>query len=312
MRVVDLFSGIGSVHLACRSVHGASVVLASEKDPDAAAVYRRNFGMESLGDVNELEQLPDHDVIFAGFPCQSFSKLGTGGGFDHPILGGFFRKVLDLATTNRTRCVVMENVRQFMSLEERRDVVSHAFGEAGYHVAHRFLNALDFGLPQMRERVFLVAFRTEDDLGRFEWPDPRALTTTTLEDLLEPDEAVDPKVWASERVVRDVRTLAHENSQATAEYQGKRSIWALNRSNRVTVRPYARTLRAKPSFNYMLVDGMRRPTEREMARLQGFPDEFVFDHVKSYKTMQRLFGNTIPLPFTKGILQSVARVVAAV
>ena len=238
-----------------------------------------------------------------------FSKLGNRRGFDDDSKGSLFFKVVDLATVHGTRCIVFENVRQLMSVASRRNVVVGRLEEAGYTVSHTILNALNHGVPQRRERAFVVAFKNAHDHARFVWPAPSPRDEIPSLDALLDDDEGHERYRASARVVRAMRLLAAD--QTEQKRGGNRCMWTLNRTDHVSIRPYALCLRATPSYNYMLVDGVRRPTERELARLQGVPGGVHVRQRRGYKKMQRLFGNTIPVPLVRSVLQSVAKAMCA-
>lgn len=299
MRIVDLFSGIGAFHIAARRVDPTTdCVLACDICPRARAVYERHFGRRPEEDVRDLERLPEHDVLCAGFPCQSFSVMGSERGLQDATRGGLIWETLRLAETASPPCIVLENVRRLSTLDNGRvlEMIVRKLEAIGYTTRSKVLSAMDYGLPQRRQRLFIVAFRDRNVAERFEWPMPVG-HMASLEDLLEGD--VDDKYFASEHV----RTLTNRRRGAKADDPRNR-VWITDKGNRVSHRPYALTLRSDPSYNSMLVDGQRRFTEREMLRLQGFPEEFDLDGL-SYTAARALIGNSVPVPILTGIFESV-------
>jgi DNA (cytosine-5)-methyltransferase 1 len=158
----------------------------------------------------------------------------------------------------------------------------------GYHVSFKVLNALDYGLPQKRERVFIVGFR---DNINFYWPD-KSNKRKTLDDILEKN--VDQKFYASEEI-KQKRLSMKEKSTVT-------TIWHENIAGNISVYPYSCALRAGASYNYLLVNGERRLTEREMLRLQGFPEQFKI--VCNYSQTRKQAGNSLPVPVAGAILKN--------
>lgn len=176
-------------------------------------------------------------------------------------------------------------------------VLLDTLSESGYIPKHKVLNALHFGVPQTRERLFIVAFREEEDALRFAWPEEEG-RVPKLEDVLEAD-PVPEKYFAS----------SSEAEKAERQSKGVRipgrSVYYTNKSRLTTVKPYARCLRSNPSYNYMLVDGVRRFTEREMLRLQGFPEDFSLSG--RYCRVRHQVGNSIPVPVAKAVLLAVIK-----
>ncbi len=180
---VDLFSGIGGFHAGLAG-YGMRCLLACEIDPGCRAMYRLNYpGVPIHNDVRTLHDVPPHDVLTAGFPCQSFSISGSRGGLgdDRGIL---FREVVRIASKHRPKVVLMENVKHLLQIDGGRamETIRKEFDAIGYSFQHALLNLADFGVPQARWRVYMVAIAG----GALSWtppiPDPEA--TPTLRDFL--------------------------------------------------------------------------------------------------------------------------------
>lgn len=298
MRIVDLFSGIGAFHIAASCVDPTTeCVLASDICPRARAAYEKNFNVRPEKDVRDLKELPEHDVLCAGFPCQSFSVMGSERGLDDVKRGTLIWETLRLAETVCPPCILLENVRRLSTLEDGAvlKTILNALEQIGYTVRWRVLSAMDYGLPQRRHRLFIVAFWDIEVAERFEWPARRSMVP--LEALLESD--VHEKYYASDHV----RRLTFERRGPNAADKRNR-VWITDKGNRVSHRPYALTLRSDPSYNNMLVDGERRFTEREMLRLQGFPEEFDLGGL-SYTAARALIGNSVPVPVLSALFESI-------
>lgn len=178
LRFVDLFSGVGGFHLGLARL-GYTCVLASEIDEELRDVYLANFGLEPEGDIKALtgspERIPDHDILCAGFPCQPFSKAGSQLGYDDPVSGDLFDEVMKVVRLRQPRYIMLENVPNFERHDKRRTWVraENALESAGYSVDKRLLSPHQFGIPQIRERLFIVAARRESGgLSAFAWPTP--------------------------------------------------------------------------------------------------------------------------------------------
>ena len=288
----DLFCGIGGFHLAAASF-GMRCAFACDIDEDAQDAYEANFGVRPEGDILDLrsDAVPDHDILFAGLPCQPFSIIGKRGGFKDSR-GNLFLEAARIVAAKQPRAVVIENVRQFTTIQNGqvlRCVIS-TLEALGYSVHWKILNALDFGLPQKRERVFIVAL--DIPLESFPWPEG-GVPMKPLSEILEEDP--DESVYASERI-RKARKAAHRSDIRPA-------IWHENKGGNVSSHPYSCALRAGASYNYLLVDGVRRLTSRELFRLQGFPDRYCIPDRPG--VCRRLTGNSVAAPVVRALLESV-------
>jgi DNA (cytosine-5)-methyltransferase 1 len=173
MRFVDLFAGLGGFHLALRSL-GHHCVFASEIDDRLRVTYWKNFGIRPAGDIRNVKasEIPPHDILCAGFPCQPFSKAGAQDGFDDPELGGLYRDILRIIQHHEPKYVVMENVPNLRNHDDGRtwSRIETALRTAGYDVRIGELSPHEFGIPQIRQRVYIVAARRS--LEQFAWPEP--------------------------------------------------------------------------------------------------------------------------------------------
>lgn len=289
---IDLFAGIGGFHLAADAL-GGKCLFASEIDAEAKKAYYANYGIMPNGDITKIsiEEIPDHDVLLAGFPCQPFSIIGNRLGFDD-IRGTLFFEIARILKAKKPSIFVLENVKQLSRHNHGKtlNTILNTLKELEYLVRWDVLNALDFGLPQKRERTIIVGFL--NPAVDFSFPCPRI--TGRLEDILEPDEMVDDKYFASERIIKK-RLDKHQS-----EY--KPGIWHENKSGNITSYPYSCALRAGASYNYLLVNGVRRLTPREMLRLQGFPDTFKI--VCNDSQTRKQAGNAVPVNVIKTVLEA--------
>ena len=288
---IDLFAGIGGFHQAAKSL-GGKCVFASEIDSEAKRAYVANYKLVPHGDITEIDEksIPDHHVLFAGFPCQPFSIIGSRLGFDD-IRGTLFFEIVRILKEKKPQIFVLENVKQLSRHDKGKTlkVILKSLKDLGYNVYCDILNALDFGLPQKRERTIIVGFLNQK--VKFSFPNPKI--TGNLKDILEPDESVDPKFFASERII-EKRLARHES-----EYNP--GIWHENKSGNISSYPFSCALRAGASYNYLLVNGRRRLTPREMLRLQGFSDDFKI--VCNDSQTRKQAGNAVPVNVIKAVLK---------
>jgi len=288
---VDLFCGIGGFYIAA-SRNGGKCVFACDIDYDARIVYEANFGIRPLGDITKIPNnvIPSHDMLCAGFPCQPFSIMGNRRGFDD-VRGTLFFEIVRILQVKKPNYFVLENVKQLSTHNKGKTLarIIEILKEIGYFVDWKILNALDFGLPQKRERIIIVGFR---EPITYNWPKRRA-KIKSLNEILEKN--VSKKYFASKRI-REKRKNAHKSRFDPA-------IWHENKSGNISSYPYSCALRAGASYNYLLVNGERRLTPREMLKLQGFPDTFKI--VSSDSKVRKQAGNAVPVPIIEEVIREV-------
>ena len=291
-RFIDLFAGIGGIRLGFESV-GGECVFSSEWDKYAQDTYEANFGERPQGDITQIkpETIPEHDILLAGFPCQAFSICGDRQGFSD-TRGTLFFNIEEILKIKRPYAFLLENVKNLKSHARGRTfqtIIKH-LEKLGYYVHHKVLNSLDFGIPQKRERTFIVGFR---DNIKFYFPKPLD-TKPNLASILENDFEVDKRYFASP-TIRKNRLLKVKANYPTP------SIWHENKSGNISALQYSCALRAGASYNYLLVNGIRRLTPKELLRLQGFPDNFKI--VVPYTQIRKQTGNSVTVP----VIEAVAR-----
>lgn len=278
-------------------------VLSSDIDNSAQDAYEANFGERPIGDITKVNErdVPDHDILLGGFPCQAFSIIGSGKGFDD-TRGTLFFDVARILKEKRPRAFVLENVKQLRGHDHGRtlETILKTLDELDYWVDYRVLNALNFGLPQKRERILIVGFQRGTQ-GNFNWPKPKSVIPP-LEKYLENNEDVAEEYFASKKIV-DARKRMSKGKQIPPG----RSIWHENKSGNISALPYSCALRAGASYNYLLVDGIRRLTMREMLSLQGFPKSFKI--VCNYSETRKQAGNSVPIPMISAVVAEVLAVI---
>ena len=291
----DLFCGIGGFHYAAASL-GLRCVFASDIDEDACAQYEHNFGLRPEGDITAIKaaNIPDHDILFGGFPCQPFSIIGRQDGLADRR-GTLIYEVVRILRQKRPRAFVLENVKQLASNKggNTMHIILSALAAAGYDCGMRILNALDYGLPQKRERAMIVGFR-DCSLAAFSWPEAER-NRMTLTDILETEP--DRRHYASERI-RVSRQAMHAPNTTP-------SVWHENKGGNISSHPFSCALRAGASYNYLLVNGERRLTPREQLRLQGFPEQF--EVIGNDSQIRKQTGNAVPVPMARAVIREVLR-----
>ncbi len=295
IKFIDLFCGIGGFRVAfeeaCNeNLIASKCVFSSDIDEFCQESYEANFGERPHGDITKIHEseIPDHDILFAGFPCQPFSIIGQMKGLND-TRGTLFFDIARIIEHKKPTAFILENVKQLVGHDNGNTlkVIVKTLIDLGYFVQYRVLNALDYGLPQKRERVVIVGHK-EPIL--FTFPDP-VRRYKDLSEILE--ENVDEKHFASDYIQKK-----RKDSHKPLFFP---SIWHENKSGNISSYPFSCALRAGASYNYLLVNGERRLTPREMFRLQGFPDSYKI--VVSDGQARKQAGNSVPVTMIKAVIQ---------
>lgn len=294
---VDLFAGIGGIRIPFTEL-GGKCVFSSEWDKAAQISYSYNFGEVPFGDITKInsDSIPKHDVLLAGFPCQAFSIIGKMKGFAD-TRGTMFFEVARILQHHQPKAILLENVKQLVSHDGGKTfkVILDTLVELGYSVKWKILNALDFGLPQKRERVIIVGFKSAAACEQFNFDfEPIAYN---LASVLEDDKNVDSSLFASDMIL-DKRRKRVEGKNVFYP-----SVWHENKSGNISILPYACALRTGASYNYLLINGYRRPSSRELLRFQGFPEKFKIE--VSHQEIRRQTGNSVAVPMIRAVAKKI-------
>jgi len=290
---IDLFAGIGGMRIGFESV-GGKCVFSSEWDLLAQKTYAANFGEQPFGDISKIDEadIPDHHILLAGFPCQPFSIIGKQKGFAD-TRGTLFFEIERIIQAKRPTVVLLENVKQFRTHNNGQTckIVLDKLYQLGYHTHMAVLNALDYGVAQKRERTFIVGF---DKPLVFRFPPPY-LHRPHLKNVLEEDNSVDKRLFASDVICK--KRLQRVGEQGKEPFYP--SVWHENKGGHIGMHPFSCALRHNASYNYLLINGNRRPTGREMLRFQGFPESYriVVDHA----AIRAQAGNSVAVPVITAI-----------
>ena len=286
---IDLFAGIGGVRIAFERA-GGTCVFTSEWDEHCQKMYKVNFGEKPHGDITEIHaaEVPDHDILTGGFPCQAFSIIGDKQGF-MDTRGTLFFDIERILEAKQPKAFLLENVKQLTTHDKGRtfSVILERLEDLGYFIHYKVLNGLDFGVPQKRERIILVGFKKNYP---FDFP-KRGLQSKTLSDVLESDRNIDEKHLLSDYFRKKIkRNLRVQNKKIVS----RPVVLHENKSGNIGIHSFSCALRANGSHNYITVNGERRLTPREMFRLQGFPDTFKIVVPDSQARKQA--GNSVVVP----------------
>ena len=317
-RFIDLFAGIGGFRLALQNL-GGHCVFSSEWDESAQKTYAANFGEKPHGDITQeaiKQQIPDSfEVLCAGFPCQAFSIAGRRGGFED-TRGTLFFDVAEIIRCKQPQAIFLENVKGLRSHDKGQTlatILNVLRNDLNYFVPEpQIINAKDFGVPQNRERIFIVGFHNSLNISTFQYPKPNE--NRVFFDAVKEKEVVSAKYYLSNRYLTTL--INHKQRHANKGNGFGYEIIADNGiANAIVVGGMGRERNLV--YDHRLVDftpvthitgeinreGIRKMTPREWARLQGYPDNFqiVVADASAYKQ----FGNSVAVPAIQATAQQI-------
>lgn len=299
---IDLFAGIGGIRQAFQK-HGGYTVFSSEWDKFAQTTYRINFGEIPDGDITQIDEndIPEHDILLAGFPCQPFSQAGLHKGFED-ARGTLFFDVARILKAKRPKAFMLENVKQLRGHDKGRTikVILEVLDELNYYVPEpQVLNAYHFGKPQNRERIIIVGFNKDylpEGYKEFLYPVGKVDDTVCVGNILE--ENVGDRFTISDKLY-----AGHLERRKKHEEKGNGFGFCLfNKDSKYTSTISARYY--KDGSEALIEQEGKNPrmlTPRECARLQGFPDKFIIpvSNARSYKQ----FGNSVCIPVIEAVAE---------
>lgn len=301
---IDLFAGIGGFHIALESM-GGKCVYANEWDKYAQEVYKENFNILPEGDITRVDakSIPNHDITCAGFPCQAFSISGKRLGFNDSR-GTLFFDVARIVREKRPKVVFMENVKNFSTHDNGRTlaVIKATMKELGYSFHSAILNAVDYGIPQKRERIYMVCFREDISDKYFSFPKPFKLTRHLEDFLLDDNITKDLIVDRSDIYYNNIEDNTYSNKSIRLGIvnkggQGERIYSA--KGIAITFSAYGGGVFAKTG-GYLINGKPRKLHPRECARLMGYPDTFKLSSNKNQAYKQ--LGNSVVVDVLQYIL----------
>ncbi|MEA2041225.1 MAG: DNA cytosine methyltransferase [Bacteroidota bacterium] len=324
---IDLFAGVGGFRVAMQNL-GGKCVFSSEIDRYAKKTYEVNFGEVPFGDIKRIDEkdVPEHDILCAGFPCQSFSIAGKRKGFEDETRGTLFFDIARIIKEKRPKAFFLENVKGLRNHDKGRTlktILKTLREELDYFVPEpEIMNAKDFGVPQNRERIFIVGFRKDQNVTEFEYPEP-INKKKTFADIRE-ETKVSVKYYLSDTYKNTL--ITHKQRHAGKgngfgyqiikddECSNAIVVGGMGRERNIVIdcrlTDFTPVTKIKGEVNK---DYWRRMTPREWARLQGFPDNFKIkvSDAQAYKQ----FGNSVAIPaiqatakiLTNKIMKSVKR-----
>ncbi len=311
-KYIDLFAGIGGFRYALDSF-GATCVFSSEWDKNAQEVYKNNFGDMPEGDITQVDEkeIPKHDILCAGFPCQAFSISGNKKGFND-TRGTLFFDIVRIAKYHKPKFLFLENVRNFENHDNGNTLktVYNVLESLGYNVFHKVLNASCFGVPQNRERIYVLAFRQEKiNIQNYEFVKPSMRSVTLKEIFLE-------KEYIEEFYINREDIILNTSKKIEPDIFGNYPlkpirIGTVNKGGQgeriyhecghaITLSAYGGGIGAKTGL-YATNGKVRKLAPRECARLMTFPESFIM-HSSKYQSYKQ-FGNSVVVDVLQYILQ---------
>lgn len=324
---IDLFAGIGGIRIGFDRAFKENIktVFVSEWDKKAQETYRTNFAdsFEIAGDITQIEEsdIPQFDICLAGFPCQAFSLAGKRMGFDDDYKGmsrgTLFQDVVRICEFHKPKVVFCENVKGLAIHDKGRTytVIKKSFEQIGYTVFEKVLNSKDFGVPQNRERIYIVAFRNDIDCSSFEFPEGTN-SDACIKDIIE-ENPVSVKYYLSDVYLETLRQ--HKERHASKgngfgyEIRGMNDkagaivCGGMGRERNLIIdhrlTDFTPVTHIKGQVNR---EGVRKLTPREWARLQGFPDSYKLTLADTH--LYKQFGNSVTVNVIEAIANEIRKV----
>lgn len=310
-RFIDLFAGLGGFRIALESL-GATCVYSSEIDKHAQMVYATNFGEVPHGDITKVDEytIPEHDILCAGFPCQAFSISGKGRGFEDSR-GTLFFDVARIIKAKMPKVVFLENVKNFATHDKGKtlEVVKTVMEELGYTFYRKVLNSVDYGVPQKRERIYMVCLRNDLAFTDFQFPKASPLTRYVEDFLLEDEEQVKnlyvnrPDICYNDRLDDTYANKPIRLGIVGKGGQGER-IYS-TKGTAITLSAHGGGVFAKTG-GYLVNGRPRKLHPRECARLMGYPDSYKIYELTNQAYKQ--FGNSVVIDVLQLIGQQIGLV----
>lgn len=321
-KFIDLFAGIGGFRLAMQNL-GGKCVFTSEWDAHAQKTYQANFGEVPFGDITKektKQYIPDgFDVLCAGFPCQAFSIAGKRGGFED-TRGTLFFDVAEIIKRKQPKAIFLENVKGLRNHNGGRTlatILNVLRNDLGYYVPEpKIINAKDFGVPQNRERIFIVGFRGDLGITEFQYPESTGKEVSFAK--IKEKKVVPTKYYLSTQYLQTLKDhkSRHESKGNGFGYHivpdkgiaNAIVVGGMGRERNLVldnrIKDFTPTTKIKGEVNR---EGIRKMTPREWARLQGFPDEFIIPVADASAYKQ--FGNSVAVPAIQATAEKIVNLI---
>lgn len=314
LTVASFFAGVGGIDLGFEKA-GFKTIYANEFDSYAADTFELNFDVTvDRRDINivEVEEIPDFDVMLAGFPCQAFSIAGYRQGFnDEQGRGNLFFELVRILKSKKPRIAFFENVKNLVSHDNGNTfrVICSELDQLGYKYLFQVMNAADYGnIPQNRERIYIVAFRDKEDYANFDLPKSIPLKTK-LKDVIDFEGRVDDKFYYTAEKNKFFDELKKNMTKNDTTYQWRRVYVRENKSNLV---PTLTANMGTGGHNVPLIltnnNEIRKLTPRECFNVQGFPKDYKLPN-QSNGRLYKQAGNSVTVPVIERIAKNISKAI---
>ena len=297
----SFFAGVGGIDEGFEKTKHFKTIYANEMDPYPVKTFEKNFRLKvDNRDIKDVcsDEIPDFDIMLAGFPCQAFSVAGYRQGFnDQKGRGTLFFELVRIFKKKKPKIIFLENVKNLVGHDNGNtfQVILDELQKAGYHVKYAVLNAMEYGnIPQNRERIYIVAFQNKDEYIHFEFPLPKKLTTK-LSDVIDFESKIDEKYYYTKGKYKgDIyEKLVEAMDDDQSVYQWRRKYVRKNKSGVV---PTLTANQGEGGHNVCLVKtkyGIRKMTPHECFNVQGFPKNFILPEDMSDARLYKQAGNSV-------------------
>ncbi|UXU57517.1 DNA cytosine methyltransferase [Staphylococcus agnetis] len=301
MKFIDLFSGIGGMRLGFEDV-STVCVFSSEWDRYAQKTYTANFGEVPKGDITKIpsEEIPKHDILLAGFPCQPFSNIGKRQGFTHETQGNLFFEIVRILKYHQPPMFLLENVPGLLTIDNGKtfEIIQQELKNSNYDIFYEILDAQDFGLPQVRKRILIVGFHKGLNVKEFKFPEGNNLPKSNINVYLEKG----PEGYSISKHLQE--NYLFKKNDGKPQVVDENSEFPI----KTLVATYHKIQRLTGTFVKDGDTGLRLLSEIECKRIMGFPEQFIVP--VSRTQMYRQFGNSVAVPVIKEVANKMKQIYA--
>jgi len=305
LNMIDLFAGTGAFTLAFQETNFVKIVFSNDSVKHSEEIYNKNFNHKlTLKNINDIkvEDIPSHDILTGGFPCQPFSIAGLQEGFND-VRSNVFWKILSIIDYHKPKCVILENVKNLISHDKNKtfDIIKKSFETRGYYICYKVLNTSDItGIPQHRERIYIVCVKSKKIFDKFNLEFPK-IKKKNISDFLETN--IPTKYYYTNKS-KAWNLIKNNIIKKNTVYQYRRTYIRENKSSECP------TLTANMGTGGnnvpIILDsiGIRKLTPKECFNLQGFPSNYILPNM-SDSNLYKLAGNAVSVPIVKLIANKI-------
>ena len=316
MKFIDLFAGMGGFRVALER-NDSECVYSSEWDKYAQITYKHNFGELPEGDITKVDisKIPDHDILCGGFPCQAFSISGKQGGFND-VRGTLFFEIAKIVKKKKPKIIFLENVKNLGRHDSGRtlNTIENVLNELGYNIFQKVLNSGHYGVPQNRQRIFIIGLKRSHTSKDFEFPTPTC-EEVFLVDVLEKNVPNHFFVDREDITFKENNLLSELDLFDKKKYLRPIRIGSISKGGQgeriyspkghsITLSAYGGGIAGKTGA-YLINNKIRQLTPRECLRVQGFPEDYSFPHEITKSQTYKMCGNSVSVPVIEKIFKKI-------